>query len=149
MSKLADVVPAAIDEIVADIQANVDLPADAKFFKYAEPKAVTPERTPLLACWLGPSRYEALDTTNLSLRPSIVVAWYLSAAEGAESGGAGDDVVVSELVAVGDQISDRLELLMQGVPGLPHLYGVPTLASVTSDDGAVYKCAITVALEWL
>jgi hypothetical protein len=149
VSKLADVVPAAIDQIVTDIQTNVTATETAAVFKYAEPKAVTPERTPLLACWLGPSRYEALDTTKMSLKPRVVVAWYLSAAQGAEGGGDGNDAVVSELVATADEISDRLERLMQGVPGLPHLYGLPVQATVTSDDGAVYKCAIEVDLEWL
>lgn len=149
MSKLADVVPAAVDAIVADVQAHVAATTGAAVFKYAEPKGVTPERTPLLACWIGPSRYNTISTTSFSLKPRVVVAWYLSAAQGAESGGEGNDVVVSELVATADKISDRLELMMQGLPGLPHLYGVPLQATITSDDGAVYKCAIETELEWL
>ena len=149
MSKLADVVPGAVNAIVKHVEAGAQLPAH-DVFKHAEPKAVTPERAPLLACWLGPSRWELIATpATYDLKPRIFVAWYDSASESAQSDGAGDDELVSDLVGVADAIAVRLEQLAEGLPGMAHLYGVLVQTTVTSTDGTVWKAMHELELEWL
>lgn len=149
MSKLADVLPTAINAIVADIEANVAL-GTHDTWKHAEPKSVTPERTPLLACWLGPSRWELIATpATYTLKPRVMVGWYLSGAKGAETGGVGDDTTVTSLVATADAIAVRLESMADGLPGVARVFGVLFETRVDSEDGAVWKAIHEMELEWL
>lgn len=137
MGQLANLIT-AIDAITDDVEDNVNL-GDHDTWKYARPQAVTPERTPLLAVYLEPSRWDLIATVSTyELKARVVVAWYVSGSEGAETGGVGDDELVADVAELGDAMIDRLRLLSDGIPTMTGISARLIETRIAATEGVVW-----------
>jgi hypothetical protein len=107
-----------VDVIVADLEANVDLPRH-RVWKYVEPPVIRPDLGPMIAVYPTVSSYDLISTTASYEQGDLVaVVWYAPTIESVETGGTGSQNAAKAALEIAETIISRLRTYASNLPGL-------------------------------
>jgi hypothetical protein len=136
-------------DLIGDDLEALALPAHEQW-RYAEPRLVTPEHTPLLAVYPADSDYELLSTTaDYQADRAIRVAWVVDATYGAEHGGIGDQELAAAALATAETIEQRLKTYADGLADVPSTTARLKRATFRLVNGLLWRYETELVVEVL
>ena len=140
---------AIVDAIMADLVANSGVTPTTQRL-YAEPTIIMPGICPLLAVWCETTGYDLIlgSPPAYDRIHDIQVAYYVSNASEAETGGTGDPAVVGALDTTIETLLARIETYTDGVPTIgAQLISTIKSRSLLPQSGSIWRGLIVLQVK--